>query len=206
MMNPETANAYFSSFTRVLQGIRVSNQIQNPLILNFGVSEVVNKLQRLKHGTSKVMLIGNGGSAAIAQHIQVDLCKAVGIRAMSFYEASVLTALSNDLAYEEAFEKGIDLWANPGDVVIAISSSGSSENILRACQRAIELGCYVITLSGFSVSNPLRKLGHINFYAPSNSYGEVEMAHSLLAHCITDFAQNEEQIETDYQDTAATTG
>jgi len=188
MMNKQRATEYFTSFNRVLEGLRATTSPSTPLLLDNAVRESVETLLGTMDSGNKVMLVGNGGSAGIAQHIQVDLCKAVGVRAMSFYDAPVLTAMSNDHSYEEAFEKLVRLWAEPGDVLFAISSSGQSANIIRAVETAKKMQARIITLSGFKTDNPLRRLGHLNFYAPSQLYGEVEMAHGVLAHCMTDHA------------------
>ena len=134
------------------------------------------------------MIVGNGGSAAIASHIHNDLCKSVGMRAMVFNETPLLTAFSNDLSYTVAFENLINLWADNGDMLIAISSSGKSENILRAAKVALVKGSTVITLSGFKHDNPLRHMGQVNFFVPSGEYGYVELIHSILAHYISDAA------------------
>lgn len=134
------------------------------------------------------MLIGNGGSAAITSHMRNDLCKAIGIRAMVLNDPPLLTALSNDHGYTCAFERSVELWANSGDLLLAISSSGQSESILRAGQAAVAQGCQIITLSGFQADNPLRYMAHLNYYAPSQVYGYVELAHSVLAHLMTDRA------------------
>lgn len=134
----------------------------------------------------KVMLVGNGGSAAIASHIQNDLSKALGVRALVFNEAPLLTALANDLDYDAAFEHNAAIWSDMGDLMFAISSSGRSENIYRAARAALARGCRVVTLSGFGADNPLRRAGEINLYVPSNSYGHVEVAHLALLHCLTD--------------------
>ena len=102
----------------------------------------------------------------------------------------LLSALSNDLSYAEAFEVLVDLWAEEGDVLIAISSSGQSENIIRAADAGKKKGCSVITLSGFKSNNPLRNRGVINFYVPVEHYGFVELGHSILTHYLSDAAKN----------------
>ena len=80
-------------------------------------------------------------------------------------------------------------WSQPGDLLITVSSSGGSENILRAATSARELGCRVITLTGFKPDNPSRKLGDLNFYVDSSEYGFVETAHAALTHFLTDQAR-----------------
>jgi D-sedoheptulose 7-phosphate isomerase len=137
------------------------------------------------HGR-KVMVVGNGGSAAIASHVQTDLSHGLGIRSLLFTEPSILTAQANDHGYEHAFENLVNLWADPGDLLIAISSSGRSPNILTACRAGMQKGASLLTLSGFSPGNPLRGMGAINFYVPSSEYGAVESAHAVLLHRLTD--------------------
>ena len=136
----------------------------------------------------KVMLTGNGGSAAIASHMHNDLCKAVGVRALVFSEQPLMTALANDHGYECVFERPVQLWAEPGDLLITVSSSGKSQNILRAVKASSDMRCQIVTLSGFRPDNPLRQMGDINFYVGSDIYGYVETAHAALAHFITDRA------------------
>jgi D-sedoheptulose 7-phosphate isomerase len=141
-----------------------------------------------KARSAKALLLGNGGSAAIVSHVHNDLMKAVGMRAVVFNEAALLTALTNDDGYETAFETLISKWIEPGDLVIAVSSSGRSANIVRAVQRARGTECFILSFTGFRPDNPLRALGSLNFYVPSESYGYVEMAHAVLLHYLTDSA------------------
>jgi D-sedoheptulose 7-phosphate isomerase len=108
------------------------------------------------------------------------------MRAMAFNDAAQLTCLGNDFGYEHVFDKPVEMFADPGDVLVAISSSGRSENILRAARMARTLGVRVVTLSGFATDNPLRYLGDVNFYVPSKSYGQVEVTHLALLHGMLD--------------------
>jgi D-sedoheptulose 7-phosphate isomerase len=146
--------------------------------------------------SGKVMVIGNGGSAAIASHMQNDVCKAVGVRSLVFNEQPLLTALANDDGYEAIFETPVRLWAEPGDVLVAISSSGRSENILRAVQAATERCCEVVTFSGFDENNPLRSMGSVNFHVASAVYGLVENVHGAITHFMTDRAMQINQSRT----------
>lgn len=135
---------------------------------------------------NKIILIGNGGSASIASHITTDLLKNAKIPTIAFNDPSLLTCLGNDLGYEYVFQKPIHMLAKKGDILFSISSSGKSENILNATREAKKKGCFLITLSGFGKKNPLRRLGDINFYIPSDSYGYVEITHLAICHCIAD--------------------
>lgn len=156
--------------------------------LDVGVQGVLELLDQVRASNKKVIAIGNGGSASIASHLQMDLCNAAYIRTSSFDSTPMLTALSNDYGYPSVYERPISLWLDSGDLLVAISSSGQSENILRAARTAREGGGHVITFSGFKPDNPLRSLGELNFYAPSTSYGHVEVAHMALAHSMADLA------------------
>ena len=135
---------------------------------------------------NKVILVGNGGSVSIASHIATDLLKNGLVPSLAFNDASLITCVSNDLGYEHVFRKPIELIARKGDIVIAISSSGKSKNILSAAKEAKKKGCFLVTLSGFKKSNLLRKLGNINYYVPSNSYGYTEITHLTICHSLAD--------------------
>jgi D-sedoheptulose 7-phosphate isomerase len=127
----------------------------------------------------KVILVGNGGSAAIASHVAVDLTKAAGVRAVNFNEADLLTCFANDYGYEQWVEKAIEAYADEGDTAVLISSSGKSPNILNGAAAASGRGLQVATLSGFDAKNPLRGLGDVNLWVDSNSYNVVEMVHQI---------------------------
>ncbi len=188
------AESYFQKLGELLSGSEVTGGDGAPLSLEEGMSEATAMILSLAPGEagrsalSKALLIGNGGSAAIVSHVQNDLCKALGIPAMVFNEPPLLTALANDDGYETAFRQMAELWARPGDLLLAVSSSGKSGNILSAVEAASYRGCRVITFSGFSPDNPLRRMGDLNFYVATDFYGFVEVAHMALAHFVTDNA------------------
>lgn len=184
----QSVTGYFQKLSELLLGLQVTDGDGTVLSLDEATDKAVDMILRVKQVSRKVMLIGNGGSAAIASHMQNDLCKAVGVRAIVFNEPSLLTALSNDYGYECVFEQPVKLWADTSDVLLAISSSGQSKNILRGVRASLTRGCHVITLSGFSADNSLRHTGHLNFYVSSQVYGYVELVHSVLTHFLTDCA------------------
>lgn len=133
-----------------------------------------------------IHVIGNGGSASVAAHTQNGLQQACHRRAVVHQDIACLTAFANDGGYPTVYEAPLALWLQPVDVVIAISSSGASANILSAVRLARQRGAVVITFSGFAPDNPLRQLGALNFYVPSTHYGFVELTHEALLHCLTD--------------------
>jgi D-sedoheptulose 7-phosphate isomerase len=156
--------------------------------LEEGARRTLDAIARVGAGKKKVLLVGNGGSAAIVSHVQSDLCKSVGVRALVFHETPLLTAITNDDGYPRAFETPVDLWAEPGDLLVAVSSSGQSESILRPVRLARARGLDVVTLSGFDADNPLRATGMVNFWVDSREYGIVESIHVVLLHHLTDRA------------------
>lgn len=155
---------------------------------NETIDDAIMKLrQYIKEKTKKggkVIFIGNGGSAAIASHMAVDWTKNGGIRSIAFNDAPTLTCLANDFGYENVFAKQLEYYATPKDVVIIVSSSGKSENIIRAAKYCEEPQCKLVTLSGMNPANYLRRLGDINFYVPVMDYGLVELSHLCILHAV----------------------
>jgi D-sedoheptulose 7-phosphate isomerase len=182
-----TLAEYIQALADCLVNMVVTDAQGTSLPLNIASPQAVDILLRAG-ATGKIMVIGNGGSAAIASHVHNDLCKGVGIKALVFSEPPLLTALTNDLSYAEAFERQVQMWATSNDLLLAISSSGQSENILRAVRKASEQRCPTITFTGFLSTNPLRQMGLLNFYVQSNVYGHVELSHATLLHYLTDTA------------------
>ncbi len=129
---------------------------------------------------NKAIIAGNGASASISSHVSIDLTKGAEIKCINFNEPNLITCFANDYGYEHWVEKGILAYGDPGDVFIAISSSGQSKNILNGCHAARKSNFRsVVTLSGFSESNPLRRLGDLNFWVDSSIYNVVENIHQI---------------------------
>lgn len=149
------------------------------------LEEAALLIGRSKINGGKILIAGNGGSASIAGHVAIDFTKAAQIPAMCFNEASLITCFSNDFGYEHWVEKSLQYYASPKDMVILISSSGKSPNMLNAALKARQMGLPLITLTGFDAGNPLRILGNVNLWIGSNSYNIVENIHQiwLLAIC-----------------------
>jgi len=190
---PLSASTYFRVQAELMQALEITDARGESLALEAGAARAAEMLSHIQATGAKIIVIGNGGSAAIADHLQMDLCNAAGIRALVFDMGPMLSALSNDHGYGCVFERPITQWAEPGDLLIAISSSGQSENILRGARAAASKGARILTLSGFKPDNPLRGMGDLNFYAPSSVYGHVELAHSILAHFLSDGARLEHE-------------
>jgi D-sedoheptulose 7-phosphate isomerase len=164
-----------------------SNEIYQKL-KQLDVSQFVNlrnKIVLLKN-KNKIILIGNGGSASISSHVAVDFTKITGKRAVCFNEANLITCFANDYGYSNWVAKSLKFFAMPGDIIILISSSGKSENLIRACQFAKKNKIFVATFTGFKKNNPISKLGNINFWINSNKYNIIEMVHHIWLVSLVD--------------------
>ena len=178
---------YFTTLTGFLTETTVTSGSGAALELVDAVNQVMTQARSAHASGNKLIFVGNGGSAAIASHMATDYSKNGDIRSLALNDSSMLTCLGNDLGYERIFAKQIELHARPDDLVIAISSSGRSANILNAVKAARAAKCDVVTFSGFAPDNPLRRLGDINFYVASDRYGFVEIGHLTICHAILDF-------------------
>ncbi|MDZ4339555.1 MAG: SIS domain-containing protein [candidate division NC10 bacterium] len=177
---------YFEGLAKLFSSVEVTDGRQRRLDLSSGLAAALDLIVSQTSLGRKVIFIGNGGSAAIASHLAVDYWKNGSMRAIAFNDASLLTCISNDFGYPEVFAKPVEMFADAGDILMAISSSGRSENIVSAVSTARGKDCKVITMSGFAVDTPLRSTGDLNFYVSSHSYGHVEIVHLALCHCILD--------------------
>ncbi|MBA3064879.1 SIS domain-containing protein [bacterium] len=178
---------YYFEIKNLFDSIKMTDNRRK--VLNFfeGVYRAAELIKKQIVSGKKLIFIGNGASASISSHLATDYWKNGGMRAIAFNDAALITCVSNDIGYKHVFEKSIEMFADKGDILIAISSSGKSENILRGVKMAKKKKCKIITLSGFKSENPLRKLGNLNFYVPSSVYGHVEILHHSICHCILEY-------------------
>ena len=182
----EMAQSYYDQLAGLLKSVQATAGSGEKLDF-FQALEALGELIRGRADAGcKLMFIGNGASAAIASHMSTDFWKSAGLKALAFNDASLLTCIGNDFGYDRVFEKPIQMFAMPGDVLFAISSSGRSVNILNGVHMARRKGCKVVTLSGFEKGNPLRRLGDFNFYVLAEEYGPVEIIHHSICHCLLD--------------------
>ncbi|MEW6181645.1 MAG: SIS domain-containing protein [Bacillota bacterium] len=177
---------YVGRFFQTMAYTEITTAEGDTLDFNEGVEKAIGIIREQTSLGGKMIFIGNGGSAGIASHMAIDFWKNGGMRALAFNDGALLTCIGNDYGYACVFEKPVAMFAEEGDVLVAISSSGQSENILRGVAAGRGAGCRVITLSGFSNINPLRKLGDLNFYIPVSHYGFVEVGHQMILHAVLD--------------------
>jgi D-sedoheptulose 7-phosphate isomerase len=182
----ERLDLYFDTLFKATREAECTTAGGDSLAIDEAFVEVCGLCHGAHDRGSKIMFIGNGGSMGIATHMAVDFSKAGGMRATAFGDGAVLTCLGNDIGYENVFARQIEWHGCAGDVLIAISSSGKSPNILNGVQAARSHGANVVTFSGFRDDNPLRKAGDVNFYVRATEYGFVEVAHQAILHAILD--------------------
>ena len=151
-----------------------------------GFQTVIDMIRHVRQFDQRMFFIGNGASATIASHMAADWLKTCQIDTQCFNDAALLTAISNDVAYDQVFARPLAIRCRSGDILFAISSSGQSASILYAVNVATSRGLNVVTLSGFLPNNPLRSMGAVNFYVPSDRYGVVEVCHHAICHAILD--------------------
>lgn len=149
------------------------------------LDKIAKTLSSLKK-KNKVIIFGNGGSAAISSHVSVDLTKNAKVRSINFNEADLLTCFANDYGYEKVFSKSLEFYADRGDVVIIVSCSGRSKNLLEAAKICKKKKILLYTFTGFSKSNPLKKMGNINLWVNSKAYNIIENIHQIWLLSIVD--------------------
>ena len=169
MTDHQFINNYINDFSELLKPDAASVD---------SLIKVRDLLLRIKSNNNKVLIFGNGGSAGIASHFSVDLTKNEKIRCDNYNEAGIITCFANDYGFERWAEKAVDFYGDTGDLLIVISSSGQSENMLNAVDAARN-GNFdsVITFTGFSEHNPLRQKGDVNLWVNNKSYNfDIDLA------------------------------
>lgn len=175
-----------SSKDYLVEYLKTYNSLINDSAIIDDLIQIKSLFQNTSKEGGKIIFAGNGGSAAMASHVAVDITKNAGIRAVTFNEYDLITCLANDYGYENWISKAIELYHNPKDIIVLISASGQSLNVLNAATKSKELGLTVITFSGFNANNPLHKLGDINLWVDSEVYNIVEMTHHIWLLAIVD--------------------
>jgi len=170
---------YFKDFKNLVDSN--NNEIKKKLI---NLKKILINARKNK---KKIIIFGNGGSASIASHFSVDLTKNAKIRCVNCNEADLITCFSNDYGYEHWIEMAINYFGDKNDVLIVISSSGKSKNIINACTAAKKKKfSKIITLTGHSIKNPIKKLGNINLWVNSKAYNKIENIHQFWLLSLVD--------------------
>ncbi len=173
---------YRESLDASLKALEVTNRSGSAVDNDAGFTQLCEMSTKVRDAACNQYLVGNGASAAFANHMALDWTKNGGVPTHSFSDSALLTAMGNDLGYEEVFCAPLSWYARSGDLLVTISSSGNSKNIIRTIETARGKGMGVVTFSGLKPDNSSRQLGDLNFYIPAKTYGVVECAHQVLLH------------------------
>ena len=160
-----------------------------------GMNLLVDIFSEHKARQSQLFFIGNGGSSAIASHMTADFMKNGGMNTYSLYDNAVTTCMGNDYGYEYIFSRPLEFLAREGDLLVAISSSGNSDNIINAIKIARKKKAYVITFTGFLPDNKAKQMGDCNVYVPCSRYGIVESIHNIMLQQVVDMVMERDGAE-----------
>lgn len=173
---------YSNRISELLDRLAVTDDLGNDVQRETGFRLWHDWTLRVRERRGCVFLVGNGASASMASHISADIAKGASLRTQVFTDVALMTAVANDLAYDEVFARPLSWSMNRGDMLVAISSSGNSPNVVRAVETARELGGHAITLSAMRADNAIRALGALNFHIPAETYGFAETTHAAILH------------------------
>ena len=177
-MDREFIQKYLKDFANL---ISLSSEITADLVC------VKDVLVTASDNGKKVIIVGNGGSSAMASHVSVDLTKNAGIRCINFNENDLITCFANDYGYEKWVEKAVNFYGDEGDALILISASGKSKNMIYGCEAArTKKFSSIITFTGNDENNPLAKIGDVNFWINSKAYNFIENIHQIWLLSIVD--------------------
>jgi D-sedoheptulose 7-phosphate isomerase len=181
---------YFDKYIEYISiGLKTSQFISNSIETDsqFFFNEIKNILQSLKKNKNKIYFFGNGASAAFANHMALDFSKNGKILARSLSDSALLTALSNDYSYENAMVEFLKIeGVTEADLIITISSSGNSPNIVSVLNYCKENNIKSLALSGLKKDNKSISLADYSIYVPMKTYGMVECIHQIFLHLILD--------------------
>ena len=172
-------SSYFKKYNKTIY--ELINNLNSNLI-----EQSVKLIQKSIKKKSRVYIVGNGGSASIASHVSVDFAKVARVPSATFNNSNLITCFANDYGYENWVLEAIKAYTNKNDLIILISSSGTSNNIVNAAKYCKSNKINLITFSGFNKDNPLSKLGNINFHIDSNKYNYIEMSHHIILLALVD--------------------
>ena len=170
------------------------------LLINQQVKDTIAEFAELARGVraakAKMMFAGNGASASIAEHGAVDFTKQGGVRGVTFHDPNLMTCFANDFGYDHWVAKAVEHYADPGDALVLISTSGSSPSVVNAADKAREMGLKVVTFTGRHEDNPLKTRGDVNFWVPSHAYNVVENLHAIWLTSAIDLIIGKAEYET----------
>ena len=172
-MFPSNYNNFFRNYSSSIA--KLLSEVNTDLI-----NESVKLIKKNIDSNNTIFIVGNGGSASIASHVSVDFARVAKVKSLTFNNSNLITCFANDYGYENWVKESIKSYCSINDLLILISSSGKSANIVNAAKYCNDHKIDLITLSGFTKNNELSKLGKINFHVNSKDYNHIEMVHLII--------------------------
>jgi len=182
---------HIKEFSGILNTLSVRDGYGIEMDIDSAFLQWNNTTLKVREEKKTIYLIGNGASASMASHVAADLAKNAQVRTEVFSDLSLITALANDMGYENVFVEPLRRRMCAGDMLVAISSSGQSSNVILAAEEAQRKGGFIVTLSAMETNNKLRSMGMLNFYIPAATYGMAETGHAVILHYWVDQTVNE---------------
>ena len=179
-------NQYINELMNTLEQTRIYMENGEESDYETGIQVLVEFFTIHKKAETQIFFIGNGGSSAIASHMTAYFMKNGGMKTYSLYDNAVTTCMGNDYGYEYVFSRPLEFLGQENDLLVAVSSSGNSQNIVNAINTANTKNMETITFTGFKKDNRSKQLGTVNVYVPSEKYGIVESIHNLMLQQIVD--------------------
>ena len=172
-------NKYFKNYNKSIY--ELLNNVDTSLI-----DKSVSLIDDCNKKNCKIFIVGNGGSSSIANHVSIDFVKAANIKSYTFNNSNLITAFANDYGHDNWICEAIKVFLQKNDVLILISSSGASKNILNAAKYCKNNKINFITFSGFNPNNQLSQMGNVNIHIKSKNYNFIEMSHHIILVSIVD--------------------
>lgn len=183
-------NKYINSHNIALKNTEVYFKDSERVEQEDSINYLVDLSNNVKSNNACQHFIGNGASMAFANHMALDWTKNGKVLSQSYTNPSLITAVSNDISFADLFSTNIQWFGKPNDLLVTISTSGNSDNIINAIRIAKNISMKIVTFSGLDSNNKSRYMGDINFYVPAKTYGIVECAHQVLLHLWLDKYMN----------------
>lgn len=177
---------YFSEVYEGLQHIHVTTNDLKEISFEEGIDLWTEQARKTQNQGGMQFFCGNGASATMAEHMSHDWFQNAKINTYTCSETAHITAISNDVSYNDVFAYRIARVMSEKDILVTISSSGNSRNVIRAIEEARKKGSFIITISGKNKENQSCQMGDLNFYVPLDTYGLVESSHAVLLHSALD--------------------
>lgn len=188
-----TSVAWLATLHEVLLATRARVGTET-VTLDAGLAGAAALFRRVREHRGTVWWVGNGGSCAVCSHLSQDALNKLGLRTQLLSDPALMTCMANDFGYAEVYARPLRQMAGPDDLLVAISSSGNSPNILAAADVARSVGMGLLTLSAFDADNKLwSHESDVALYVDSHLYGMVEVGHEALLHAIIECLWLEER-------------